>query len=150
MMNKSEIEYIKNHQQAYDHLSASCNASTAAEQKFRILFNKIVQRGINDKYQDGKDDTTTDLNNVYFIATDDESKLLRDLYCDWQAYKVIWQEDDDKLMFLKIHGKVLDSNERVKLNNAKEKINLWHKAYKYIYKLTLLTASITVIVKFAF
>jgi hypothetical protein len=150
MANKINIDYQKSYQRAFDYLSATCHASTTAENKFKKIFDEIIQRSIDDKYADGKDDSVVDLNNVYFIATDDEKTKLRELYLEWQAYKLLWQEKDDELNYLKANGKELNLQERADDSYQKNKMEFLHSVMKIISHLIFIVASLTVIAKFTF
>jgi hypothetical protein len=147
MSKNVDVEYQKSYQKAYDFLSVSCDAATTAEKEFRNLFGKISQRSIDEKYLDGRNDSSVDLNSVSFIATDVERKLLREFYLEWQAYKVIWQEREDELTYLKNSGKV---KTRIDIHAGKIENVRSLSFLKYFFNFIVLVASITVIIKFAF
>jgi hypothetical protein len=97
MSKKSDEEYQKNYQEAYDWLAVSCYAATSAKGRFRKVFDEVAKRGIAEKKVEHPETDVVHLDDVYFVPSDMERQAMREAYMEWQAYKLLWEEKQKEL-----------------------------------------------------
>ena len=129
----SDTQFVRDYQSAWDWLSVSANASFQAENRFRHLYAQIAKRGIEaaDK-EDAVPDGLNSLRQIYFHPTEEEREELRNLYLDWQAYKIIHQEKTAAHDHLKRTGSSLKAIDTL---NNKIAMDTFHRFVAYLEQL---------------
>ena len=152
MAKKTDDKYQEHWREAFDWLSACCDAATSAECEFRNIFKSVVERGIAEKKKKQLDlgPEVVSLAQVLFRPTDEERKAMRDAYNEWQAYKLIWEEKEEELKYLETHGEPLKRDIKTNKLLSDSKFNIEKNIAKIIFYLLVITSCITIITKLTF
>ncbi|GAO37016.1 metal-dependent hydrolase [Sulfuricella sp. T08] len=133
-------------QEAWDWLSVSCDAATRAESRFRNLFNKIAQRGIDEaRRENPAQPSLVDLRDIHFQPTEEEKQQLRDAYLEWQAFKIIWAEKEEAYSFVKDTGRPFSASEKASRGVDEAKLKLLQFFVKPAFYILVTIAALIVI-----